>query len=79
MFATSPLQASRAESNSDPDPVHPRAALAREVLLRRKRSAVQLALTGQLLADTRELLDRLSVATPPSGSASRRGFTPATA
>ena len=40
-----------------PHPARPTAApLVAEVAARRKRSAVQLALTGQLLADVRELL-----------------------
>jgi len=38
------------------------AELLRTVAQRRKRSAVLLALTGQLLADTRELLERCTIA-----------------
>ena len=65
MFGTSPFDS----SSSDP---HPFSHLTRDALHCHKRSTVLLALTGQLLADTRELLDRAA----SDAAAAARARTP---
>ena len=62
MFGSSSSITSGHSLRSHPQSDEAVAELLRQAALRRKRSAVLLALTGELLADTRELLERCSIA-----------------
>ena len=62
MFDSSSAITSDRPRRSHPQSNEAVAEILRTVSQRRKRSAVLLALTGQLLADTRDLLERCSIA-----------------
>jgi len=62
MFGSPSSTGSDRSRQSHPPSNEAVAELVRTVAQRRKRSAVLLALTGQLLADTRELLERCATA-----------------
>jgi len=62
MFDSPSSIGSNRSRQADPHPNKAVAELLHMAVQRRKRSAVLLALTGQLLADTRELLERCATA-----------------